>query len=415
MRKLLKSVTVIDPQGPFHNQVVDILIDQGMIKDIAPTIHDEKAKEFKIAGAHVSYGWFDPSVSLGEPGFEERETLTNGISVAAKSGYTAVGIQPNTNPVIQSKAAINFVKGHEDTVTLHPIGALTIDSKGQDLCELFDMFNAGAIAFGDFKQGIKDPNILRLALEYVQSFSGLVCSFPLDSALGNEGMMHEGVQSVQLGLKGIPKLAEHLQISRDLSILEYTGGKLHIPTISTAESVALIRVAKKEGLKVSCSVSVYNLVLTDQVLESFDTDHKLLPPLRGEEDQKALIQGLDDGTIDGVTSDHNPIDIEHKNVEFDHAMFGSVGLEHTFGVLLEHLSLDQVINALTGLRTCFGLEKEFITTGNQANMTVFTPETAGVVRKEELHSKSKNTALGGLNTKGKVLGIINRDKEYWHE
>ena len=227
--------------------------------------------------------------------------------------------------------------------------------------------------------------------------------------------MHEGVQSVQLGLKGIPKLAEHLQISRDLSILKYTGGTLHIPTISTAESVALIREAKKEGLKVSCSVSVYNLVLTDQVLESFDTNHKLLPPLRGEEDQKALIQGLHDGTIDGVTSDHNPIDIEHKNVEFDHAMFGSVGLEHTFGVLLEQLSLDQVINALTGLRTCFGLEKEFIATGNQVNMTVFTPETAGVVRKEELNSKSKNTALDGLNTKGKVLGIINRDKEYWHE
>ena len=414
MRTLLKSVTVIDPQGPYHKQVVDILIDQGIIKDIAASIDDNQAECIQHSNAHVSLGWFDPSVSLGEPGFEERETLSNGSMVAAKSGYTAIGIQPNTDPVTQSKAAVNFIKSKEHVVHLYPIGALTLDNKGEDLCELFDMNNAGAIAFGDYKKPIKDPNVLKLALEYAQSFSGIICSFPMDGALAHNGMINESPQSVQLGLKGIPKLSEHLQIARDLSILKYTGGRLHIPTISSAESVSLIRQAKKQGLNVSCSVAVYNLVLSDQVLESFDTNHKLLPPLRESVDQKALLQGLLDGTIDGVTSDHNPIDIEHKNVEFDHAMYGSIGLEHTFGALLALTDLESAIKGLTGLRHCFGLDVGTIASGSPANLTVFNPEPSGTIELEAINSKSKNAALLGCKTKGVVLGIINGEKQLWN-
>jgi dihydroorotase len=415
MRTLLKSVTVIDPEGPYHNQVVDLLIDQGIIQNIGESIDDDKAECIQMTNAHISLGWFDPSVSLGEPGFEERETLDNGSLVAATSGYTAIGIQPNTNPVTQSKAAVNFVKSKENIVNLLPIGALTVDNKGEDICELFDMHNSGAIAFGDYKTSIKDPNVLKLALEYTQSFSGIICSFPMDSNLGKNGMINESPQSVQLGLKGIPKLSEHLQIKRDLSILKYTGGRLHIPTISTAESVTLIRDAKKQGMAVSCSVAIHNLVLTDEILESFDTDHKLLPPLREKEDQKALLNGLIDGTIDGVTSDHNPIDIEHKKVEFDHAMFGSIGLEHTFGTLLKRIDLVSTIKALTGLRQCFDLETGHITNGSPANLTVFNPDPVGIVTLDEGHSKSKNAALKGCETKGKVLGIINGDKQLWNE
>lgn len=415
MRTLLKSVTVIDPQGPFHKKVVDILIDQGIIKDIASTIDDDRAHCIELSHAHVSRGWFDPSVSLGEPGFEERETLSNGVMVAARSGYTAIGVQPNTDPVTQSKSAVNFIKSKEQIVNLHPIGALTIDNKGEDLCELFDMNNAGAIAFGDYQKPIKDPNVLKLALEYAQSFSGIICSFPMDSALAKNGMINESAQSVQLGLKGMPKLAEHLQIARDLRILKYSGGTLHIPTISTAESVALIREAKKQGLQVSCSVAIYNLILTDEVLESFDSNHKLLPPLREKEDQKALLEGLKDGTIDGVTSDHNPIDIEHKKVEFDHAMFGSVGLEHTFGTLAQLTDIESTIKALTGLRKCFGLDLGPIVSGQSANLTVFDPEPTGTARFDQLKSKSKNAALLGCQTKGSVLGIINEDKQLWNE
>jgi dihydroorotase len=229
-------------------------------------------------------------------------------------------------------------------------------------------------------------------------------------------MINESAQSVQLGLKGIPKLSEHLQIKRDLSILKYSGGRLHIPTISTAESVGLIREAKKQGLNVSCSVAIYNLALTDQVLESFDSNYKLMPPLREHEDQKALLDGLLDGTIDGVTSDHNPIDVEHKNVEFDQAMFGSVGLEQTFGVLAQITNnLDLTVKALTGLRQCFGLETESISTGCKANLTVFNPEGTGEVQIQQLSSKSKNAALVGCATKGRVFGVINGSKQFWNE
>ncbi len=416
MRTLLKSVTIIDPQGPFHNKVMDILIDQGIIQNIAPSISDDTADLVALPNAHVSYGWFDPSVSLGEPGYEERETIINGSQVAAKSGYTAIGIQPNTHPVTQSQAAVNFIKAKEDLVSLFPIGALTIDTEGHDLCELYDMHNAGALAFGDYKKPINDPNILKLALEYTQSFSGLICSFPMDAALGINGMINESPQSVQLGLKGIPKLSEHLQIKRDLSILKYSGGRLHIPTISTAESVGLIREAKSQGLSVSCSVAIYNLALNDHMLESFDANYKLMPPLREQEDQKALLDGLLDGTIDGVTSDHNPIDIEHKNVEFDQAMFGSIGLEHTFGVLA-HITnnIDHTVKALTGLRKCFGLDMEPISMGGTANLTLFNPDPSGVAHINELNSKSKNGALLGCTTKGKVLGVIHGIKQFWNE
>ncbi len=415
MRTLIKSLTVVDPEGPYHNQVVDILIDQGMIQEIAPSIKDDRAESIQYTNAHVSFGWFDPSVCLGEPGFEERETIRNGSLVATKSGYTAIGIQPETNPVTQSQAAVNFIKAQEKTASLHPIGALTVDTKGKDLCELFDMSNAGAIAFGDYKKPIEDPNILRLALEYTQAFEGLICSFPLDSALANNGMVNESAQSVKLGLKGMPKLAEHLQITRDLSILEYTGGRLHIPTISTAKSVTLIREAKKRGLNVSCSVAIYNLALTDQVLESFDTNHKLLPPLRESEDQKALIQGLKDGTIDGVTSDHNPIDVEHKHVEFDNAMFGSIGLEHTFGTLTQLTDLETTIKALIGLRRSFGLEIDEIKPNTKANLTLFNPEPKSQIELNLIESKSKNSALLGRSITGKVYGIINGEQQFWNE
>ena len=405
----------MDPSGPHHLEQCDILIVDGVIENIGPDLKDKQAKVIEMNQAFVSKGWFDPSVSLGEPGFEERETLASGGQVAAQSGYTAIGIQPNTEPKTENKAAVNFIKSKEDMVDLYPIGGLTINALGADLCELYDMSSAGAIAFGDYKKPIEDPNLLKLALEYTQSFDGLVLSFPMDSKLGSGGMMNESTQNVSLGLKGLPKLAEHLQITRDLSILKYTGGRLHIPTISTAESVALIRAAKKDGLDVSCSVSIFNLCLTDDVMGDFNTNHKLMPPLREAKDVKALIKGLNDGTIDGVTSDHNPIDIEHKRVEFDHALFGSIGLEHTFGVLNSLINTESAIKALTGLKQRFGIDSPSIAVGNRADITIFNPEISESVNAESLRSKSKNSALLGLNTKGAALGTIRGSKQYWHE
>jgi dihydroorotase len=219
------------------------------------------------------------------------------------------------------------------------------------MAELFDMKNAGAIAFGDYNRSLENANLLKIALQYTQDFDGLVIAFSQDEKIKGNGVANEGVISTRLGLKGIPNLAEELQVARNLFLLEYTGGKLHIPTISTAKSVALIQEAKAKGLNASCSVSVQNLVLTDVKLEEFDTRYKVSPPLRTEADRLALIEGVKNGTIDMITSDHNPIDIEHKKMDFDTAKSGTIGLESAFGALLTVLTVATVIDKLTAARS----------------------------------------------------------------
>jgi dihydroorotase len=320
MKLLLKSATIIDETSKHHHQKKDILIENGIITQIASTLKNiDKCKELILNNLHISQGWFDTSVCFGEPGFEERETIKNGLETAAKSGFTSVAVNPNTNPVIDSKASIEFLKNKATkTLTqLYPIGAFTKNSEGKDLAELFDMQNSGAIAFGDYNKSVANANLLKIGLLYAQNFDGLVLSFPQDNSITLNGLVNEEINSTKFGLKGIPALAEELQIARDLFILEYTGGKLHIPTISTKKSVKLIKEAKKKGLKVTCSVAAHHLVLTDDEIGSFDANTKVLPPLRTLNDTKALIKGLKEGTIDVITSDHNPIDIEHKKLEYE--------------------------------------------------------------------------------------------------
>ena len=315
MKLLLKSATIVDASSKHHLKKRDVLIENGTISKIAASIpSSEKSKEVALKNLHISQGWFDSSVSFGEPGFEERETIENGLKTAALSGFTSVAVNANSFPVTDSKGHIKFLKSKAEgnAVSLYPIGALTVGSKSTDLAELYDMQTEGAVSFYDYKTPIANANLLKIALQYTQNFDGLVQSFPFEKSVARNGMVNEEINSTRLGLKGIPALSEELQLVRDLYILEYTGGKLHIPTISTKKSVELIKEAKKKGLNVTCSVAIFNLVLTDAVLEGFDTNYKILPPLRTKEDTKALLKGLKDGTIDGVTSDHNPIDVEHK-------------------------------------------------------------------------------------------------------
>jgi len=234
MNVLIKSATIVDPKSDFHNQTLDILIEKGVIKQIAKRISiSNNYKEIKRDNLHVSQGWFDSSVSFGEPGYEERETIENGLKTAALSGFTSVAVNANANPIIDSSADISFLKGkaNGNAVNLYPIGALTKSSEGIDLAELFDMKNAGAVAFYDYQKPIVNANLMKLSLLYAGNFNGLVMSFPQDSKISGSGVMNENKTSTSLGLKGIPDLAEELQISRDLFLLEYTGGKLHIPTI----------------------------------------------------------------------------------------------------------------------------------------------------------------------------------------
>jgi dihydroorotase len=330
MKIIIRSAKIIDSKSPFHNQTVDLLIADGLIEKIGTSILDiEDTTEVKFDNLHLSQGWFDSSVSFGEPGYEDRETIANGLSVAAKSGFTGIALQPNSFPVIDNQSQVNFVKNKANgfATALFPIGALTKASEGKDMAELFDMKKSGAVAFGDYNKSIDNANLLKIALQYVQDFDGLVITYSQDPNIKGNGVANEGIVSTKLGLKGIPNLAEELQISRNLFLLEYTGGKLHIPTISTAKSVELIREAKAKGLQVTASVAVHHLVLTDEKLEGFDTRFKVTPPLRTETDRQALLNGVKDGTIDIITSDHNPIDIEFKKMEFDTAKNGTIGLE----------------------------------------------------------------------------------------
>lgn len=410
---ILKQATIIDSESKFHNQKMDITIENGVITSI-----DKKAKnstkieEISLENLHVSQGWFDSSVSFGEPGYEDRETITNGLTVAAKNGFTDVALQPNSYPIIDNQSAVSFVKNKAITfaTNLHPIGALTKNSEGDDLAELFDMKNAGAIAFGDYNKAIEKANIQKIALQYVQDFDGLIISFCQEKSLKGNGVVNEGIVSTQLGLKGIPEMAEEIDVIRNLSLLEYTGGKMHIPTISTAKSVALIKEAKKKGLQVTCSVSVHHLTLNDTVLKGFDSRYKVTPPLQTEANRLALIKGIKEGTIDMITSDHNPIDIEHKKLEFDLAKNGTIGLETAFGMLQNVLPTEIIVEKLVNGKTVFGIEKNSISVGNKASLSLFNPNGKSIFTKEQILSKSKNSAFIGQTLKGNVYGIYNNGK-----
>lgn len=413
MKILLKSATIVDAFSKHHLKKRDVLIENGKISKISATIpSSEKIKELTLENLHISQGWFDSSVSFGEPGFEERETIENGLKTAAKSGFTSVAVNANSFPVTDSKGHIKFLKSKAEgnAVSLYPVGALTVGSKGTDLAELYDMQSEGAVSFYDYKNPIANANLLKIALLYTQNFDGLVQSFPFEKSVARNGMVNEEVNSTRLGLKGIPALSEELQIIRDLYILEYTGGRLHIPTISTKKSVELIKDAKKKGLNVTCSVAIFNLILTDDVLEEFDTNYKLLPPLRTKNDAKALLKGLKDGTIDGITSDHNPIDVEHKKTEFDHAFFGSIGLEACFGAINNGMDIEHTIKALTALKKVFNIPSEKIEEGNQAELTLFNPEETWEFSEKDIFSTSKNAAFLGSKLKGKPYGILANNK-----
>ncbi len=412
MKVLIKEVHIIAPGSVYHDQILDLKIKNGVIEKLGNDLAMDDCSEVKIPNLKVSIGWFDSSVSLGEPGFEDRETIENGLQVAAQSGFTGVALQPNALPVIDNQSQIFFVKqkAAQSATSLYPIGALTKNSEGTDLAELYDMKNAGAIAFGDYNASISNANLFKIGLQYVQDFDGLILSFCQDEKIKGNGVANEGVVSTRLGLKGIPSLAEELIVTRNLFLLEYTGGKLHIPTISSTKTVALIKEAKQKGLQVTCSVSVHHLTLTDEVLTTFDSRYKVSPPLRSESDRLALIEGVLDGTIDCITSDHNPIDIEHKKMEFDLAKNGTIGLESAFGALMTVLPIEVIVQKLTAARSIFDLQQPEIKEGAQANLTLFTTDEKWTFSKESILSKSKNSAFLGFEMNGNVVGIFNNDK-----
>jgi len=412
MKILIRSARIISPGNEFHQKVCDIFIENGVITQIGTALNEEADKEISAANLHASPGWFDAKVNFCDPGFEHKEDLNSGLKLAESGGMTAVAVSPDTFPKISGKSQVEYAinKSQFSPVNVHPFGSLTDQLAGTVLSEMYDMTQAGAIAFTDAEKQVSG-GIMYRALLYAKNFNGIIISFPYDASIFGKGMVHEGKVSVLTGLKSIPSLAEYTIVQRDLSILEYTGSRLHFTGISTKESVEMIRIAKKQGLQVTADCYIHNLVFTQEDVLGFDSNFKFLPPLRATEDQEALLAGLKDGTLDFVCSDHNPEDVENKEVEFDHAAFGAIGTQILFSVLngIKNFSLDEKIKLICHHpRKVFQVTIPEIAVGQTANLTLFDPELSWTFTKENNGSKSANSPLFNKTLTGGVIGIINK-------
>ena len=412
MNVLIKAAKILDASSPHHNTIQDIYIADGVIQKMGKNLSFPDAKQISFKNLHISQGWFDSSVSFGEPGYEERETIAHGLDVAASSGFTHIALNTNTDPKPDSRADIAFLleQANGSPVRLYPKARITTSESESKLAPLRELQVTGAVCFSNHKSALANANILKLALQYTHDFDGLVESFAFNQDMGNGGVMHEGAVSTSLGLTGIPSVVEEMQIKRDLDILSYTNGKLHIPTLSTKDAIPLIKQAKKAGLDVSTSVSIHNLFFTDKALEGFNANAKLLPPLREQTDSKALQKALKDGTIDMVTSDHQPLNSELKYVELDLAHFGSIGLEHSLGCLLSMFDVAVVVDILTRGKARFGITANPIREGATADVSLFTPDGKETVTKAAIKSTSKNSLFMNQTLPGKVFGVIAQNK-----
>ncbi|WP_405377920.1 dihydroorotase [Nonlabens sp. Asnod3-A02] len=414
---LLKNATIIDATSTLNGKKRDVLIKNGKIEKIASSIENSDAKIIQKDNLHLSIGWIDTSVSLGEPGFEERQTLKNGIKAAAAGGFTTIMLNPNNQPNPQDQSGVMYLKNvtANQAVSILPVGSFTLHQDGEHLAELYDMQKAGAVSFYDYKHEVTNANLLKVGLQYTSSFNGVVQSYPQNKDIAGKGMVNEDLVSTNLGLKSMPSLAEELQIARDLRIAAYTKGRLHIPTVSTTEGLKLIKEYKKSSKNVSCSVSIHHLTLSSNELESFDANFKLQPPLRDDKEVKQLQKFLNSDVIDVVTSDHMPLTIEHKDLEFDRATAGTIGMESAFGALNNLIATDKAVELLTNGYAVFNQERPQIEEGQIANLTIFEPETSYTFEKSNIVSTSKNSAFLGKTMKGKVIGIINNKKALWNE
>ena len=418
MNLLIKQATIVDSNNSHNGKVVDILIEKGVITQIKKSITPEKGvKTIEGDNLHVSAGWLDMQVNFCDPGNEHKETLEKGLKAAAKGGFTGVAVMSGTNPPLHNKAQIDYVvnKAKSNVVDVYPVGTLSYNQEGKDLSEMYDMQLSGAVAFSDYKKPIKDAGLILRALQYSNNINSFIITHCDDKTISHGGLMNEGVTSTRLGLKGMPALAEEIMLQRNIQILEYTGGKMHIPTISTKGSVELIKKAKAKKLNITCGVAAYNLLLDETEVEGFDTNFKVNPPLRTKEDVEALKKAVADGIIDVIVSDHNPQDIESKDLEFDLADNGMVGLESCFGVanaaLSSKASLEIVIDTITkNPRAVFGLKEVSVKEGEEANLTIFNPGKKYVFEKSHIVSSNKNSGFIGKELKGEVIAVINKDK-----
>ncbi len=413
MNLLIKSATILDPGSPFHQQVADILIENGVITRIADDIEAD-AELIEAEGKYLSPGFFDLNCNIGELGLETKEDMLSGTRAAAAGGFTGLAMMPNTANPVHSKAEVEYLvnRAKGNLVDVYPLGTISHKREGKDLAEMYDMYLSGAKAFTDGNRPVQDAGLMERALLYAQGFDAMVFSYPEDTAIAGKAKVNEGEISTLLGMKGIPSLAEELMIARDLYLAEYTVSKIHFSTISTARSVELIREAKRKGLEVTCDVAAHHLILTDEALLGFDSQYKVKPPLRTKDDVKALIKGLKDGTIDAIVSQHTPHEIEFKDVEFEVAAYGMVGFQTALPLALKAgLPVELLVEKLAiNPREILGLGVPVIAEGEKANLVLFDADAEWAYNSSSNRSKSVNSPFIGQNLKGKVLLTYNNQQ-----
>lgn len=413
MEYLISSVQIIDKKSPYHLQHCDLKLQEGKIVEIAPAKTLSGGYLIDASNLCLSLGWFDMFANIPETGFEHKESFATANKAAIFGGFTEVAVLPNALPVRQNKESIAFVKNQSKLypIDFHAIAAATLETEGKNMTEMYDLFTSGAVAFSDGLHSIEASSLALNILQYLKQVGALFMVLPIEQKLQSHGIMHEGVASTLLGLKGMPSIAEKTAVWRFLELVKYADAKIHFSCISAAESVELIRNAKKEGIAVTCDIAAHQVAFLDSDLKDFDTNLKLNPPLRTQKDQDALRNALADGTIDAIVSAHQPQDEESKKLEFDIAEFGMIGLETAFAAAntFSGLSTEVLVEKLAqNPRKILGLPIPTIKTGETLPLTLFDAKKEWIFEEKMIASKSKNSPFVGKKLKGKAVGIFQK-------